>query len=202
MSETSEDRKKILREEIARVCHICYSRGFVAGAGGNVSARLPESDLILITATGVSLRDAGPEDIVAIGLDGSLREGQKKPSKEVPFHTEIYRRRPDIHAVLHLHPPFATTFAVLRRPLPMVTITAEVILKEVPLVPRAPSGTRELGELVGRYVEEHPSAKAFLLADHGIVAMGPDLTGALNIADLVEDTAKVAWLTQIFKSQG
>lgn len=199
MAEIREDRERTLREEIAQVCRICYGRGLVSGAGGNVSARLSGSDQILITATGVSLRDVGPEDIVVIGLDGSLREGEKRPSKEVPFHTEIYRRRQDVHAVLHLHPPFATAFAVLRRPLPMVTITAEAILEEVPLVPRAPSGTRELGELVGQCVEEHPRAKALLLADHGIVAMGPDLTRALNIADLVEETAKVAWLVQFFK---
>jgi L-fuculose-phosphate aldolase len=202
MAKTSGDRSKALREEIARVCHICYGRGLVSGAGGNVSARIPGDDVILITATGVSLRDVRPEDIVAIGLDGSLREGEGRPSKEVPFHTEIYRRRPDVNAVLHLHPPFATAFAVLGRPLPMVTITAVVILGEVPVVPRAPSGTRELGELVGRCVEEHPRAKALLLTDHGIVAMGPDLTAGVNIADLVEETAKVAWLVQFFKSQG
>ena len=186
-------------EELVATCRKAFQRGLVGGAGGNISVRVPDRDEALISATGVSLGDITPATIVRVDLKGQVVEAQGacRPSKETGFHACIYRLRPHVGAVVHLHPPFATAFAVRGKELPLVTDGAMLNLKHVPVVGHAPSGSAELHRIVEEGLRKYPEAKAILMERHGMFSMGPNLTVAYNLADLVEDTAKIALLSRL-----
>src|SRR3972149_5511689 len=145
------DTLKQLRDELAETCRKALRRGVVGGAGGNISARVPGEDRALISATGISLGDIGPETIVLVDLQGKLLDGAPgmRPSKETGFHVCAYRLRAHVGAVVHLHPPHATAFAVRGMELPLVTDGALLNLKHVPggghAPPRSPRPDRRAG---------------------------------------------------------
>ncbi|HSB72991.1 MAG TPA: class II aldolase/adducin family protein [Candidatus Methylomirabilis sp.] len=188
-----------LTEELVATCRKAFQRGLVGGAGGNISVRVPDRDEGLISATGVSLGDITPATVVRVDLKGQVVEAQGgcRPSKETGFHVCIYRLRPQVGAVVHLHPPFATAFAVRGKELPLVTDGAMLNLKHVPVVGHAPSGSAELHRIVEEGLRAYPEARAILMERHGMFSMGPNLTVAYNLADLVEDTAKIALLSRL-----
>jgi ribulose-5-phosphate 4-epimerase/fuculose-1-phosphate aldolase len=188
-----------LSEELAATCRKAFQRGLVGGAGGNISVRVPEREEALISATGVSLGDITPATVVRVDLKGQSIEahGGCRPSKETGFHVCAYRLRPQVGAVVHLHPPFATAFAVRGKELPLVTDGAMLNLKHVPVVGHAPSGSADLHRIVEEGLIKYPDAKAILMERHGMFSMGPNLMVAYNLADLVEDTAKIALLSRL-----
>lgn len=193
------DSLEQLKRELADTCQKAFRRGLVGGAGGNISVRVPGEDRALISATGVSLGDMEPETVVLVDLDGKLLDGAPGmgPSKETGFHVAAYRLRPHVGAVVHLHPPHATAFAVNGMELPLVTDGARLNLKQVPVVGHAPSGSPELHRIVEEGLRKYPDAKAILMERHGMFTMGPNLTVAFNLADLVEDTAKIAIFSRL-----
>jgi L-fuculose-phosphate aldolase len=186
-------------EELVATCRKAFQRGLVGGAGGNISVRLPDRAEALISATGVSLGDLTPSTVVRVDLAGQVLEAHEgcRPSKETGFHVCAYRLRPHVGAVVHLHPPFATAFAVRGKELPLVTDGAMLNLKQVPIVGHATSGSAELHRIVEDGLQRHPEARAILMERHGMFSMGPNLTVAYNLADLVEDTAKIALLSRL-----
>jgi ribulose-5-phosphate 4-epimerase/fuculose-1-phosphate aldolase len=196
----SNDKETVirLRKELAEFSRRAYNRGLVSGAGGNISVRIPDTDQVLITPTNVSLGDVDPEVNLLVRLDGTMLENPfgLKPSKETGFHLVAYQLRPDVGAVSHVHPPYATAYSNKERPLPLVTINSRLILQEVPCIDCAAPGSQELCDFVHGCIKKYPVAKALLMKEHGILALGPDLKTAYYIADLVEDTAKIAFLTE------
>ncbi len=185
-----------LRKELADFSRRAYQRGLVSGTGGNVSVRIPNTDRVLVTPTGVSLGDVEPEANLLLDLDGSILENPcgLKPSKESSFHLVVYRLRADSGAIAHLHPPYATAYSNMGKSLPLVTVNSRVILKEVPCIDCALPGSKELCDFVHGGISGYPNVKALLMKEHGILALGPDLKTAFYIADLVEDTAKIAYI--------
>src|SRR5919204_3480370 len=114
-----------LRAEVARYSIKSFERGLVGGAGGNVSVRIPGTGEVLITRTGVILGEVTPEDVVRIDLTGRpLDPHAPKPSKEVPFHTVVYRLRPDVNALIHLHPRYTVVQSLRLADLPLLTVSA------------------------------------------------------------------------------
>jgi L-fuculose-phosphate aldolase len=194
-----KDKVGEYRKELAQFSRLSYDRGLVAARGGNLSIRIPGTQRVLITPSGISLRDITPDIIIEVDVHGNLSKGKKnlKPSKETPFHTSIYRLRDDVMAIAHVHPPFATALSLKGKPLPILTAPGMVNLVKVPLVEFAFMGTKELCDFVSEAVKRNMDVKALLLKGHGIIAMGPDLASAYYIADLVEDCAKVALFSSI-----
>src|SRR3954466_8653995 len=135
-----------LRDEIVRVCRRLWERDLIAGPDGNVSARLAP-DRLLVTPSGLSKVDVGPEDLVVVDHGGSHIAGGRSASSEIAVHLYLYAHRPDVQAVVHAHPPAATGFALAGEDF-MVPFLPEVILQMggVPLVPYHTPGTRELAE--------------------------------------------------------
>ena len=177
-----------LRREVVRVCRRLYERGLIAGPDGNVSVRLP-GDRVLVTPAGMSKVDVTEDDLVELALDGEHRRGSKRASSEVAVHLRIYQRRPDVHAVVHAHPPTATGFAVAGESF------AECVLPEiiyqvgwVPLVPYATPGTVALADAFEPYLARHD---AFLMANHGATTVGPSLLVAHQRMESLEHTAKI-----------
>jgi L-fuculose-phosphate aldolase len=185
-----------LRHELSDISKRAFLRNLVGGTGGNMSVRIPGSDKVLITPSGVSLADVEPETNLLVRLDGAILENPLNliPSKETGFHLAVYELRPDVGAIAHVHPAYATAYSRKGKPLPMATITARMILKEVPSIESALPGSRELCEFVKGGIVRHPGVKVLLMAEHGILAMGPDIKAAYYLADLVENTAQVAFV--------
>jgi len=186
----------VLRQELSEYSQRAFNRFLVSGAGGNLSVRVPDTDTVLITPTAISLGDVQPEEHLLMNLDGDVLESPKglKGSKETSFHLAAYRIRPDIGAVSHVHPPYSTAYSNKGKGLPLVTISARVILKNVPCVECFLPGSQELSDTVCEGLKANLDAKALLMKEHGILAMGPDLKASYYIADLVEDTAKIAFI--------
>ena len=191
-----------LRRELSRFSKRAFRRGLTSGAGGNMSVRIPGTDLVLITPTGVSLADVEPEINLLVNLEGEIKENLfgLVPSKETSFHLVAYRARRDVGAVAHLHPPYATAYANKEMALPLVTVSSRVILKEVPWIECALPGSKELCDFVHGGITRYPDAKALLMKEHGTLCLGADLMTAYYLTDLVEDTAKVAFIAEHLKT--
>lgn len=185
-----------IRRQLTTYARRAYRRKLVAGPGGNFSARI-DADRMLITATGVSLGDTAPLTLVEVDIASYAYEPLHgcHPSKEFRYHADIMRLRPQVGAVLHVHPPHATAYAVRRRDIPMAT-DAAFKQPPIPRVPFAPSGSDALQAAVGEAVRTHPSATALLLEAHGLVTMGATIVAAFNLADLIEELATIAWLAE------
>ncbi len=193
---TTAEAISALRAELADYGRRAFYRGLTSGVGGNMSARLPGRDAVLITPSGVSLAELAPEDNLLVDLEGGILENPKgwKPSMETGFHLACYTARPDAGAIVHFHPPYATAWSNRGLPLPLATVSARHLLAEVPCIECAMPGTRELCDFVTEGVRRYPNVKALLMKEHGILALAPDLKAAYYIADIVEDTAKVAFI--------
>jgi L-fuculose-phosphate aldolase len=186
--------------ELVRFSRLCYDRHLVGAAGGNLSARIPGSDAFLVTATGVSLRDVALENLLVIDSSGKVLEGPEgaRPSKETSFHLAIYEVRPDVSAIIHVHPTYATVFAVQRRLIPAITISAQLKLKQGKLIAAAAPGSAELRDRVAESVKASPpDTSIFLLTSHGMLAVGRTFSEAFDCAELAEDTAKIACLAEM-----
>lgn len=176
------------RREIIAVCRRLYERGLIAGLDGNVSVRLG-TDRILVTPAGMSKVDVTPQDLVELALDGTRKRGHRRASTEIAMHLRIYQRRPDVHAVVHAHPPVATGFAVAGESF-VACVLPEVIFQVgwVPLVPYATPGTPELADRFEPFLATHD---AFLMANHGATTVGPTLTVAHQRMESLEHTARI-----------
>jgi L-ribulose-5-phosphate 4-epimerase len=164
----------------------------VAWTGGNVSARDPESGLVVIKPSGVRYEQLRPEDHVVVDLEGRAIEGELKPSSDTASHLYIYRHRPDVNGIVHTHSPYATAFAAVGRSIPAcLTAIADEFGGPIPCAGFALIG----GEDIGRQVVEHIGASsAVLLKQHGVFTVGPTVEAAVKAAVMVEDVARTVWL--------
>jgi L-fuculose-phosphate aldolase len=180
--------ERTLREEIVRVCHRLYERGLIAGAEGNVSARLSDRRL-LITPAGRAKIDVSASDLVVIAPSGKGVAGAGRPSSELGMHLRIYERRQDVGAVVHAHPPLATAFGVAGEDL-MVPVLPEIVVLTggVPLVPYATPGSVALADAIEPFLEHHD---AFLMANHGATSLGSNLSIAHERMESLEHAARI-----------
>jgi len=183
-----------VRQQLATYARLAYSRHLVRGSGGNFSARL-DSARMLITPTGVSLGDTHPTNLVEVEIEsyGHRSPAGHRPSKEYRYHADILRLRPEIGAVLHVHPPHATAFAVKKSDIPMLT-DAAFKQRPIPRVSFAPSGSDALQQGVADAITANPGCAALLLEEHGLVTLGTTVVAAFYLADLVEELAHIACL--------
>ncbi len=157
------------------------------GRTGNLSARAGET--VAITPSGVHYDEIETTDVPVLSIDGDQIGSELVPSSETPMHLGIYRSL-DVGAIVHVHSSWATTLAVLGEELPPVHYMLAAAGGTVPVAPYAPFGTTELAENAVTAMEE-AGTTACLLANHGLVAGGTDLTDAIETAIAVESTARV-----------
>jgi L-fuculose-phosphate aldolase len=176
------------RREIVEVCRRLYERGLIAGPDGNVSVRLA-TGAILVTPAGLSKVDVRPADLVVVDDAGKKLRGTHRPSSEVGMHLRIYRRRPDVRAVVHAHPPAATGFAVAGEGLPG-DILPELTLQvgAVPLVPYATPGSEAVADGLEPFLAQYD---AFLMANHGATTAGATLRLAHQRMESLEHAARI-----------
>jgi ribulose-5-phosphate 4-epimerase/fuculose-1-phosphate aldolase len=160
---------------------------------GHMSCRLPGSDHILINA-GKSVRSAlGPEDIIAIDMDGKPVAGDAVPPMEFHIHTEIYRRRPDVNAVAHTHPLWSTLFSMVGLPVEPVTMQAAVMGPIQFFDTIASINEKALAEKLAAALGPH---RVVMLKSHGAVVVGADIVEAFVLGIYLEETAKRQYLAR------
>ena len=185
---------KKISKELAMAARRAYTRGIQTGSGGNVSARIPGENLMLLKASGGSLGDCTENGFLITDFAGNLVWGEGKPTREALLHGYIYQVCPEIHAVVHVHAPFAIGWSQTKRELPRVTWHAKLKLcADIPVlnVPAAMVREEDL-PMVEAVFKKTPDLPAFILADHGIVAMGGNALEAEHMAELIEETAQIA----------
>ena len=175
------------------MARLAYARGLVFGIGGNISAKADET--ILITPERAYLRDITAKQIVTLDLAGKKVSGMK-PSIELPMHLAVYHEFPSVKAIVHTHSPFVTIWSTLGKPLRSKTVEGRIVLGEVPVAGYAEPGTVKLAKMVCEKLRE---GKAVLLQNHGLVAVGSSLDEAFNVAETVEETAKIEVISAILK---
>jgi L-fuculose-phosphate aldolase len=186
------------REEIVRFGRLLHQTGLVAATDGNLSVRLDDGR-ILCTPTLMSKGLMEADDLVIVDHDGHKLHGTRNVSSELAMHLLIYRRRRDVRAVVHAHPPTATGFAAAGMALDRA-LCAELIvtLGSVPLASYETPGTPELAEALAPLVPDHD---AILMANHGVVTYGVDLLNAYMNMETVEHFAKIALVTHLLGRQ-
>lgn len=182
---------------IVRYGRALHDSGFVAATDGNLSVRL-DDDRILVTPTGMSKGEMRPSDLVIVDPQGNRVAGKRMVSSEIAMHLLIYRLRPDIHGIVHAHPPTATGFAAsgvgLSRPLVCEVVVG---LGSIPLARYGTPGTPELSEALEPLIPDH---EAILMANHGVVTFGPSLENAYMKMETVEHFAHIALVVHLLGS--
>jgi ribulose-5-phosphate 4-epimerase/fuculose-1-phosphate aldolase len=184
---------QLLREELVAVSRRGYERGLVVGVSGNNSLRVPGTDLVLIKASGGCQGEMDVSDTVLMRLDGTVLDADRPPSKEWRWHLEVYRNRPDVGGIVHLHPPYAVAFAVADEPVPLVHTAARAHLRRVGRVDLLPAGSEELAARVVDVLSDEET-RAVVMREHGTITVGPDLRTAYYRTEYLEDNARVALL--------
>lgn len=183
-----------LREEVCALHAELPKNNLVAWTSGNLSARDPESNLVVIKPSGIKFADLTPENMVVVDIDGKLVEGDYKPSSDTASHCVIYRALPDVNGVVHTHSRYATAFAVLGREIPCVTTAmGDEFGGPIPCGGFALIGGEEIGQLVVDTLKDSNSPSC-LLQNHGVFAIGKDAESAIKAAIMTEDNAAIVWL--------
>jgi len=187
MSEGLAIDEEQIKRDICKVMKNLFNRGLVSALGGNVSARIPGSNEFWITPSGIFKGELNPDDLVKLDLDGNIIEGFLRPSIEWPLHAAIYRVRPDVNAIVHAHNPFTLGLALAGVGLKPISVEAVMVLRRVEIVPFAFPGTDQLAKLVAEAASK--GARAIILQNHGIVALGANLYDAEAVAETLEEVA-------------
>jgi L-fuculose-phosphate aldolase len=186
------------RRDICTVGAWIYKREYVAATDGNLSARL-DSGRILTTPTGMSKGMMEPGDLVVVDPEGKKIEGRRNASSEIAMHLLIYKRRPDVNAVVHAHPVVATGYAAAGLPLNEALISEVVLaLGCIPLAHYGTPGTPELSRALSPLVAQYD---AILMANHGVVTYGDDMLRAYMRMETVEHFARISLVTQLLGRQ-
>lgn len=183
---------KSLKEEIIKVCHLMYEKGFICATDGNVSLKFQKSE-ILITASGTHKGLLKDNDIIITDLGGNIISGTKKPSSEIKMHLKIYNTCENINAVIHAHPPFSTALTLAGKKF-STGYTPEVFLTfgdEIPVARYATPSTDEVPESIADFLPDH---KAIMLSRHGSLTFGKTIWEAFYLLEKLENAAYVYFL--------
>jgi len=187
---TSNEMVAELREIVSDLHAELPRNGLVAWTSGNVSARVPGADLMVIKPSGIGYDDLTPESMVVCDLDGNPVSDGYTPSSDTATHAYIYRHMPEVGGVVHTHSTYATAWAALGEPIPcVITAMADEFGGEIPVGPFALIGSDEIGRGVVATLSGHRSP-AVLMRSHGVFTIGPAVRDAVKAAIMCEDVAR------------
>ena len=191
MSEPLSNRQHLiaLKQQLVKGAGQVAQIGLVPLTQGNLSLRDPISGIILVTPHDYPYDQLTAEDVVAVDLDGNVIEGKREPSSESPVHLAVYEKRPQVQAIVHAEPIYTNVFGVLHRPIaPLHVGTLIDVGGEVPVMPFAPSGSRQFGYDM---LEVMGDRNAVVWANHGMLAVGDTLSKAIHCTVMVEIAAQM-----------
>ncbi len=193
---SARDDVERLKREVAALHAELPRNNLVVWTAGNVSARVPGADLLVIKPSGVSYDDITPEAMVVCDLDGNLVEGERKPSSDTAAHAYVYRHMSHVGGVVHTHSDYATAWAARREPIPCVlTMIADEFGGDIPVGPFALIGDDSIGRGIVETLRASRS-RAVLMANHGPFTIGADARDAVKAAVMVEDVARTVHLAR------
>ncbi|MEN8193723.1 MAG: class II aldolase/adducin family protein [Bacteroidota bacterium] len=179
-----------LKKLFVELGHRIWARNYVAANDGNMTVRLNDKE-ILTTPTGISKGFMTNDMIIKVDYDGKVISGNSnyRPSSEVAMHIDVYRERPDINAVVHAHPPYATSFAVAGIPLDKCVLPeAVIVIGAVPIAKYGLPSTMELPDNIRPHIK---TSDVILLENHGALSLGVDLLSAYHRMETLEHTANI-----------
>ena len=195
MTQTAVDISRV-RETVAHLHGELTRNGLVTWTAGNVSARVPGRDLMVIKPSGVSYDELTPASMVVCDLHGTVVDGEHAPSSDTAAHAYVYRHMPQVGGVVHTHSTYATAWAARNEPIPCVlTMVADEFGGEVPVGPFALIGD----DAIGRGIVEtlrHSRSRAVLMAGHGPFTIGRDARDAVKAAVMLEDVARTVHIAR------
>jgi L-ribulose-5-phosphate 4-epimerase len=190
------DAVAALRREVCALHAELPRNGLVAWTSGNLSARVPDEDLMVIKASGVSYDELDPDAIVVCDLSGDLVDGSLQPSSDAATHGHVYREMPEVGGVAHTHSAYATAWAIHGEAIPCaMTAMADEFGGEIPVGPFALIGDEEIGRGVVETLAGHRSP-AVLMRAHGVFTVGASARDAIKAAVMCEDVARTVHLAR------
>ena len=185
-----------LKAEVAALHAELPRNGLVVWTAGNVSARVPGADLLVIKPSGVSYDDLTPEAMVVCDFEANLVEGTRNPSSDTAAHAYVYKHMPAVGGVVHTHSDYATAWAARQEPIPCVlTMIADEFGGDIPVGPFALIGDDSIGRGIVETLSSSRS-RAVLMANHGPFTIGTDAREAVKAAVMVEDVARTVHLSR------
>jgi len=183
-----------LREDIVEIGRLVYQKGWVAANDGNISVRMDDGR-ILATPTRISKGMMHVDDLIIVDHCGNKIEGNRECTSEILMHCTVYNLRPDVHSVVHAHPPVATGFATAGRPLDLALLPEVVIgLGQVPLAAYGLPGTPALTEPMIPFI---PKYDAIMMGNHGVVSYAADVHKAFFNMEIVEHFARITFVAEM-----
>ncbi|MFD5565071.1 L-ribulose-5-phosphate 4-epimerase [Kitasatospora griseola] len=190
------DTIDLLRRQVADLHQELVRYGLVVWTAGNVSARVPGEDLLVIKPSGVSYDELTPQNMILCDLDGNVVEGEHVPSSDTAAHAYVYRHRPDVGGVVHTHSTYASAWAARGEPVPCVlTAMADEFGAEIPIGPFALIGDDSIGRGIVETLAGHRSP-AVLMKSHGVFTIGKDAEAAVKAAVMCEDVARTVHVSR------
>jgi L-ribulose-5-phosphate 4-epimerase len=185
-----------LRREVCVLHEELIRWNLVVWTAGNISARVPGADLLVIKPSGVRYQELAPEKMVVADLDGNLVEGDYSPSSDTASHAYVYKHLPEVGGVVHTHSTFATAWAARREPIPCVlTMMGDEFGGEIPVGPFALIGDDSIGRGIVQTLTESRSP-AVLMANHGVFTVGKNALAAVKAAAMTEEVAKTVHMAR------
>lgn len=196
--DASEEVISQVRVDVCRLHGELVKAGLVAWTSGNVSARVPGAELMVIKPSGVAYDDLTPQSMVLCDTDGAPVPGETlSPSSDTAAHAYVYRHMPAVGGVVHTHSAYATAWAARGEPIPCVlTAIADEFGGEIPIGPFALIGGDEIGRGIVATLSGHRSP-AVLMRSHGVFAVGPTARDAVKAAVMCEDAARTVHLARV-----
>lgn len=185
-----------IRREVCDLNAELPRRGLASWTDGNVSARVPGSDLLVIKPSGIAYDALTPESMVVCDLDGALVQGEFAPSSDTAAHAYVYRHLPAVAGVVHTHSSYASAWAANGEPIPCVlTMMADEFGGDVPVGPFALIGDDSIGRGIVDTLARHRS-RAILMRNHGVFTVGASARAAVKTAVLCEEVARTVYLAR------
>lgn len=186
-----------LREIVCELHDELPKNQLVAWTSGNISARDPETNLVVIKPSGIKFPDLTPENMVVVDINGKIVEGEFKASSDTASHCYIYRHMPEVNGIVHTHSRYATAFATHGRAIPCITTAmSDEFGGPIPCGGFALIGGEEIGQVVVETLRDSRSP-ACLLQSHGVFTVGATAEKAVKAAVMTEDNAAIAWASYL-----
>jgi ribulose-5-phosphate 4-epimerase/fuculose-1-phosphate aldolase len=176
------------KQQVVNTCHTLLNRGYLKATEGNISVRIAGQEQFAITPSNYDYAKMQEADICVLDFDLNQLEGVMKPSIESGMHTAVYLNRPDVHAIIHTHQPYASALALINKPIPaLFDEQVRFLGRSVDIIPYAPSGTSFLKNKVKGKIRN--GSNAYILQNHGVLVLGGTAERAIHNMALLEKCA-------------